>query len=196
MNLQSRPEGDAGKLAAALLSGLSIYPIAEVCRARAACIDHHMSESSREIAQEFFKKGAFKTIRDRLDQRRISDEEAIAWTEQVFASYGRMIAEARKELVHLSAVLTRLDAAARAGSRLPRGKWSVAAPHIQRLGHEVSVFDNWVVSLYETDLSMIAMALPELAVRKPQEMARAFESLQQKRFDAVSLKLKDPSLFR
>ena len=64
------------------------------------------------------------------------------------------------------------------------------------MAREVTTFDNWVMSLYETDLTMIWLGNPERAQSKPLEMARSMEALRQKRLTELDFGLNAPELFK
>jgi hypothetical protein len=57
-------------------------------------------------------------------------------------------------------------------------------------------FDGWMISLYETELTMLGYALPERAKAKPIEMAKSMEALAQKRLAENRMGLKAPELFK
>lgn len=48
---------------------------------------------------------------------------------------------------------------------------------LQSLAREMTTFDGWVISLYETEPTMLWFVNPERAKAKPLEMARSMEEL-------------------
>ncbi len=148
---------------------------------------------SQTIAQDFARDGAFHTIRTYIAARRITPEQASAWTAQLFAVFEEKIKEAQKEVQHLQTVLMRLAAVAARGKR--KHPYKEVDPHVVSLAHELTTLDNWVMSLYETDLTMISYGAPERARAKPGEMARAMEALYAKRLAEMKFTLNAPELF-
>jgi hypothetical protein len=65
---------------------------------------------------------------------------------------------------------------------------------VNRVGAELAALDGWVVSLYETDLTMLGVINPTTRRQRPQAFARAMDQLWQKREVQLS-GVKDASLF-
>lgn len=149
---------------------------------------------SHTMAQDFARDGAFASIATYVEKGEIGKDVASAFIAQVFGMYLHKIKEGRKELEHLSAALDRLERIARAGSH-PKA-YIEREPNVLSLAHEITVFDGWVMSLYETDLSMIWWGAPERARNKPTEMARSMSDLFAKRLKEMDFNLRDTSLFR
>jgi hypothetical protein len=149
---------------------------------------------SHTMAQDFARDGAFASIATYVEKGEIDKGIASAFVSQVFRMYREKIKEGKKELAHLSAALDRLERAAQAGSH-PR-PYIARDPTVLSLAHEITVFDGWVMSLYETDLSMIWWGAPARAKEKPNEMARAVNELFVKRLKEMDFNLRDTSLFR
>jgi hypothetical protein len=149
------------------------------------------------LAEEYDRLGAFIAIKGLVDDGSISNENAAAQTKAIFAFYQKRVDEAKSEVRHLSTVLSRLEMVCRAGPKYrPGSSWLTTLPQIQALSREATTFDNWTMSLYETNLTMLGLAVPDIARRKPLEMASSMEELRKKRLAALSFSLKDPSLFR
>ena len=149
---------------------------------------------SRTMAQDFARDGAFSAIAEYVEKGEISKEIASAFVAQTFEFYRNKIKEGRKEIAHLSAALDRLDHIAQAASH--KRPYVALDPEVISLSREIAVFDSWVMSLYETDLSMIWWGAPERARNKPTEMARSMNELFEKRVKELDFNLRDTSLFK
>ena len=150
--------------------------------------------SMQELENAFATRGAFTAINDYVENGAISPALASHWTAQIFELFAAKAGEAQKEVRHLDAVIRRVAHVAARGSR-PH-PYQPRDPLILSLAHEITTFDNWVISLYETDLTMIWYAAPERAQAKPLEMAKSMEALRQKRLAQHDWGLNDPSLFK
>jgi hypothetical protein len=153
-----------------------------------------MALDTATMAQDFARDGAFSSIRTYVERGDIDAATASAYTAQVFGMYKLKIAEGRKELQRLGAVLDRLEAIAATASH--KRPYSPRDPQVLALAHEIVAFDGWVMSLYETDLSMIWWGAPERGRDKPKEMAKAMGDLFDKRLREMQFNLRDTSLFR
>lgn len=146
-----------------------------------------------KLAVEFNNEGAFTVIDRYVSTGQITPEHASGWIAQVFALFEAKVREAQKEVRRLDAVLARLAHVTARGSR--KHPYQKFDPLVVSLAHEATTFDNWVMSLYETDLSMISYGAPDRAKAKPMEMARAMEALYQKRLKEMNFALNSPELF-
>jgi hypothetical protein len=149
--------------------------------------------STQELAQQFATRGAFNAILENVKKGAISTETASQWIAQLFTVYSSKVDEAKREVRHLDLVLQRLAHVTQQGAH-PR-PYEDRLPLLRQLSQELTTFDNWVVSLMETDLTMIWLAAPERARAKPQELAKAMAALTQKRIDQQKLSLNAPDLF-
>ncbi|BCW87118.1 hypothetical protein sos41_02440 [Alphaproteobacteria bacterium SO-S41] len=148
----------------------------------------------KKLAHEMATEGAFHVIRRYVAENQISKEDASRWVAQIFVALAEKVKEAQRELRRLETVLVRLKGVTDTGKRArlfnPRDSLFLS------LARELTTFDNWVISLYETDLSMISLGNPERARAKPVEMARAMDALYAKRLEDHDFLLKAPDLFR
>lgn len=149
---------------------------------------------TRKIAEDFNRDGAFRTLRTFVRQGTISKEQAAQWTAQLFKIFAAKIEEAKKEVKRLDAVLQRLAVVAAQGKR--KRAYVEQDPLVLSLAHELGAFDGWVMSLYETDLTMISYGAPDRARAKPNEMAASMNALYQKRLEEMKFQLKAPELFK
>lgn len=148
----------------------------------------------RKIADDFNKDGAFRTLRSYVRQETITKDQAAHWTAQLFNIFAEKIEEAKKEVRRLDTVLQRLSAIAAQGKR--KRAYTEPDPLVTSLAHELGTFDGWVMSLYESDLTMISYGAPERARAKPNEMAASMHALYQKRLEEMKFALKAPDLFK
>lgn len=149
---------------------------------------------TRKIAEDFNRDGAFRTLRSYVQQGTISKDQAAQWTAQLFKIFAAKIEEAKKEVKRLDAVLQRLAVVAAQGKR--KRAYVEQDPLVLSLAHELGAFDGWVMSLYETDLTMISYGAPDRARAKPNEMAASMNALYQKRLEEMKFQLKAPELFK
>jgi hypothetical protein len=154
----------------------------------------HPSLTTQKIASDFETEGAFSAINDYVDRKLISADEASSLVAQLFRLYQAKVEEAQKEVRHLDAVLGRLAHIARGGTH--KRPYQSRDPQIVGLAHELTVFDGWVISLYETDLTMISYGAPDRARAKPLEMQRSMDALYRKRREEMQWSLNAPELFR
>ena len=147
----------------------------------------------QQLAAEFQNRGAFEAINYYVDSGVISKETASAWTARIFSLFLDKTREAQREARQIGPVLQRLEHACAVGAR-PH-PYNPVDPKVLSLGHEVTIFDNWVMSLYETDLTMIGYAAPERARAKPLEMAKSMEAVWRKRLQQMDFALNAPELF-
>lgn len=149
---------------------------------------------TRKIAEDFNRDGAFRTLRTYVQQGTISKDQAAQWTAQLFKIFAAKIEEAKKEVKRLDAVLQRLAVVAAQGKR--KRAYVEQDPLVLSLAQELGTFDAWVMSLYETDLTMISYGAPDRARAKPNEMAASMNALYQKRLEEMKFQLKAPELFK
>lgn len=152
------------------------------------------SLTSDRIQRDFERDGAFAAIRQYVLDKKITREEATDMHRRLFALFQDKIEEGRREVKRLDACLARLADVARHGAH--QGLYQDQDPNVMKLAHELTVFDGWVISLYETDLSMISYGAPERARAKPAEMQKAMEALYSKRSVGKDWRLKVPDLFK
>lgn len=148
------------------------------------------------FAQEVQRSGAFGAILNLTKEGTMSEDVAVRMIKKAFKNFLEQVREAQKEVRRLDAVLARLAPICDAGVHQNLSPKSPAfANKVRELAHEVTTLDNWVVSLYETDLSMMWLGNPDRAAAKPIEFANSMAVLRQKRMTEMSAVLKDPSLF-
>jgi hypothetical protein len=155
---------------------------------------------SREISRlewstAISQHGVFGALFRFQESGAVSPEFASQMLMAFFTKYENQVKEAARELEHIQSVLGRLAVVCRRGATTRR-KLQRDDAIIRELAHEAVTFDNWVISLYETDLTILGLARPDIAKKRPHEFARSMDALWQKRLDEQVGNLKDPTLFR
>lgn len=150
--------------------------------------------NQQKFNQEIIDNGAFTAIQDAFEDGLIDGGTASNFVAKVFAAVGEKAEEARSELRHLDSGLTRILNICNREKR-PR-PFRVNDPGLLNYGHELGVFDAWMISLYETELSMLFMANPKRARAKPMEMHESMQALYAERIKAGNLMLKNADLFK
>jgi hypothetical protein len=155
------------------------------------------SITTQVMAEEFDRKGMFKGLADFVKEGSMSAQEANQIRTAVFKLFLKQVHEAKSEVNHLKGSIERLEHICRAGaSARPGAIWVDRPSELERLAQEIMTFDGWVVSLYETAITMMYFGNPDRARAKPTEMVNSLEALRQKRVRQLDLDLKDPSLFK
>ncbi len=150
--------------------------------------------SNRELVEEISKRGAFLAIEHFVETGTISKEQAAFYVSAIYSYFQRQVQEAQREVGRLHAVLARLAILCEQGRRAK--SWAPRDPAVGKLAQEILALDGWVVSLYETDLTMIDFGSPSRGKDKAAEFAASYDALRRKRLDELDFKLKDPSLFK
>ena len=148
----------------------------------------------RLLARQMAQEGAFSVINDYVEQGKITKEVAAHWTAQFFGAFADKVKEAQTEIRKLESALQRLAAVTAQGKRTR--PYNPQDPLIYSLAHELTTFDGWVISLYESDLTMISWGAPERAREKPGEFAAAMNALYAKRLEEHNINLSAPGLFK
>jgi hypothetical protein len=149
--------------------------------------------SNRELVEEFSKRGAFKAIEHFVDTGAITKEQAAVYVRAIYDYFLRQVQEAQREVRRLHAVLGRLVVLCDQGRRTKT--WAPRDPVVGKLAQEIGALDGWVMSLYETDLTMVDFGAPSRGKDKASEFAASYDALRRKRIAELDFKIKDPSLF-
>jgi hypothetical protein len=147
-----------------------------------------------KAAEDFSNEGAFVAIYRYVREGQLSAEQAASLISRMYLLYDMKVKEAQKEVRRIDAVLARLAHLTTQGQQ--KRPYEPRDAMLLSLANECTTFDNWVMSLYETDLSMISYARPDRAKAKPIELAKAFEALHKKRLDDMNFALNAPELFK
>lgn len=138
--------------------------------------------------------GVFNTIVNFVAQGHLSKADAAKGLAHTFGFYGEKVQESKSEVRRIDAVLNRLSTLCATGTRVV--PWNGKGPLVDQLSFEVRALDGWVMSLYETDLTMIRLGAPELGRTRAMDMARSMDTLWEKRMEAYNLRLKDTGAFK
>jgi hypothetical protein len=154
-----------------------------------------MDEATWNLTKKtVFRDGFFVGLEKLRQQGTLSPEDVGKVRAHMFKYLGHRVAECQRELHRIQAVLARLHAVCQEASHSTGPTPLVFAGPVSRIGSDLAALDGWVVSLYETDLTMLGVINPTTRRQHPQEFARAMDRLWQKREVELS-GIKDPSLF-
>jgi len=143
---------------------------------------------------ELNKVGVFNALVKFVENGELSKEEGAKMHAHTFAFYAEKVREAQTEVRRIDAVLGRMASLCATGKQVT--PWKGKGPLVDKLASEARALDGWVISLYETDLTMIRFAAPELGKARPNEMAKSMDALWEKRMAAVNLRLKGTGEFK
>jgi hypothetical protein len=149
--------------------------------------------SRKASTDEIMKSGAFRAVRHFVETGAMTKEQASRFTAEIYEFFLLKTCEAKNEIRRIEAVLNRIEQICRAGKIAK--PWIPNDPSIDRLGRDVMAFDGWVMSLYETDLTLVGVGAPHIVHAKPFEMWASREKLWEKRLEKLHLGLKIPELF-
>ena len=150
--------------------------------------------SNRELVEEISKRGAFKAIEHFVETGAITKDQAIVYVNAIYGFFLRQVEEGQNEVRRLQAVLGRLGVLCDKGRRSKT--WMPRDPAVGKLAEEIGALDGWVISLYETNLTMVDFGAPSRGKDKAAEFAASYDALRKKRITELDFKLKDPSLFK
>lgn len=150
--------------------------------------------TNRELVEEISKRGAFQALDHFVETGTITKELASIYGAAMYGYFLGQIQEAQREVLRLQAVLTRVKMLCEEGRRART--WVARDPRAAKLSQELVALDGWVISLYETDLTMWDFATPERGKDKAYEFADSYDALRQKRLTEVDFKIKDSTLFK
>lgn len=152
------------------------------------------------MAEEFDRKGMFKALAEFVHEGSMTKQRAEEIRREVFKIFLKQVQEAKSEVNHLNGSIARLEQICKMGASVRPspafGQYVDRPNEVARLAEEIMTFDGWVVSLYETAITMMYFGAPDRAKAKPTEMVNSLEALRQKRLQQLDLDLKDPSLFK
>ena len=146
--------------------------------------------------QLVFEQGAFVSLDTLMREYGVSVEKGGRLLGEFFRLLLLQIAEAQKETRHIQAALTRMEQTCREGSHArPSGHGEMRSPLIDRFQRDLWALDGWVVSLLETDITLVGFVSPSLARNKVCQLNQAMNALLHKREAGLFPFLKDPALF-
>jgi hypothetical protein len=150
--------------------------------------------TQEEWKRELNRVGVFNAVVTFVEQGKMTKEEGAKMLAHTFAFYSEKVREAKSEVRRTDAVLTRMDAICDMGRRAV--PWNGKGPHVEPLAYEVRALDGWVMSLYETDLTMMRLGAPDIGRTRAREMAASMDVLWEKRLAAYNMRLKGTGEFK
>ncbi len=149
-----------------------------------------------EMLSMMMRSGVFVGLAEISRTKNLSDKQAGALRANIFQFFGHRVAEAKREVEKIQAVLHRIEAVCREGMAARSiGPGMIFSPPVDRFHQEVNALDGWVVSLYETDLTILGNINPGTRHQRPQEFGKAMDTLWQKREQTLKVGLKDDKAF-
>jgi hypothetical protein len=143
-----------------------------------------------------FEQGAFVSLGTLVREYGVSLKTEGRILGEFFRQLSAQIAEAQKETRHIQAALARMEQTCREGSHArPRGLGEAQSPLIDRFQRDLWALDGWVVSLLETDLTLVGFVSHSFARSKVCQLNQAMNALLHKRQAGLFPFLKDPALF-
>lgn len=140
-----------------------------------------------------FQDGFFVGLEKLRQGGKLSAQDVGKVRATLFKYLSARVAEAQREVGRIQTVLAQLNGICHEGQR-PAPVELVFSGPVNQLGSALQALDGWVVSLYETDLTMTGIVNPTLRRQQAQAFSRAIDHLWQKR-EAELSGVKDPSLF-
>lgn len=143
-----------------------------------------------------FEQGAFVSLETLVREYGVSPAKGERLLGEFFRMLLLQITEAQKEMRHIQAALARMEQTCREGSHVKPNGWSRgASPLIERFQRDLWALDGWVVSLLETDLTLVGFVSHSFARSKVCQLNQAMNALLRKREAGLFPFLKDPALF-
>jgi hypothetical protein len=153
-------------------------------------MDHELWQETLKVV---VREGFFVGLERLRQEGKLSASDVGKVRASMFEYLTNRVAESQREVHKIQAVLGRLHGICRAGMN-PSPLPLVFSGPVNRLGPELQALDGWVVSLYETDLTMVGVLNPTTRRQHPQAFAQSMDKLWQKR-EVALLGVRDVSLF-
>ncbi len=143
-----------------------------------------------------FEQGAFVSLETLVREYGVSLKTEGRILGEFFRQLSLQIAEAQKETRHIQAALARMEQTCREGSHArPRRYGEGPSLLVDRFQRDLWALDGWVVSLLETDLTLVGFVSHSFARDKVCRLNQAMNALLRKREAGLFPFLKDPALF-
>lgn len=153
--------------------------------------DYSFSPSERQILTS---EGSVEGLKKLVTQQNFSQTIASGYLSGWLGFWMlEQLKEAAKEVQHVQSAITRLQQLASSIDRNHNIKFS--DPAITQFMNELKTFDGWIVSLLETDLTMITFIDAKKGRNKLTELNGAMTALMNKRQADQSPLDKNPSFF-
>jgi hypothetical protein len=141
-----------------------------------------MPITKEQFVRESMEIGAFKALATHAKNGNIRPNKADDVADGIFDFLIGRFEEGQRETARINAVLTRLISTARAGKIPARGQsWTPKESVINSFVQDIKTLHNWVVSLYETDFTILDTIDPRAANEHPQSMANAMNNVRAER---------------
>lgn len=148
-----------------------------------------------EIKKVLVKSGFFVGLSNLMIEGKVTPESAGKIRAILFSYLSARVKEAKREVEHLQAVLSRLDASCTTGMMSKGPVNQVFSGPVNSFSADLDALDGWAVSLYETDLTILGSINPTTRT-KPLKMAHAMEALWWRREEDLLTGERDASMFR
>jgi hypothetical protein len=150
----------------------------------------------QEIQKALVTRGVFVGLDHVMQARKVTPQMAGKIRANIFDFFSHRVAEAKKEVLHIQGALARLEAACLEGKRpVPLNPGQIFSGPVSRFSDDINVLDGWVVSLFETDMTIIGNINPGKRQTKMPELSRAFDTMWQNRERELMVGVKTPGLF-
>jgi len=150
--------------------------------------------SAKESKEAILRDGAFSALVGFVERGDFSPKDGSYFLGKIFEYYLHKLREAQTEVRRIDTVLQRMVQICESGKA--QRPWQSRDPRVLQLAHEMTTFDGWVISLYETNLTMLGVGNPQRGREKVHEMARSMDALWAKREQELNVGLKAPELFK
>ena len=144
--------------------------------------------------QETDRQGVFMALIDFVNKGDMDKEQASDMLVKAFNVYKNNVKEAQDEIRKIDVVLRQISGVVDRGMR--KQPWVDRDPRVVELAHQITLLDGWVISLYETLLTMVAFGRPDRGKAKARELGEAFEKQWAIKIKEMNLAAKDHSLFK
>jgi hypothetical protein len=145
------------------------------------------------VKQTVVKQGFFVGLENLRQQGKLTPQDVGNVRATLFAFLKARIAESQREIQKIQAVLHRLEATCAEGVTKRPVDLVFSGP-VNRLGADINALDGWIVSLYETDLTIVGVINPTTRRQQPISFAQSMDRLWQRR-ESELLGVRDVSLF-
>lgn len=142
------------------------------------------------------KEGAFISLDTLVREFGVSLKSKSRILATIFEMLSEQVREAQNEVRHIQSALNRMEQTCREGSReRPLVYGNTSTPLIGTLQRDLWALDGWVVSLLETDLTLVGFVVGDPIRDKVFQINQAMTALHNKRAANLTFNLKDPTLF-
>jgi hypothetical protein len=150
-----------------------------------------------QVIAELWNHGFFPGFDEIVRKYRPDARESASFKSYLFELILKEIAEAKKEVGRLQMALDRMESKCRLGRNNPGNPTSGLDPGTTALKGEVQAIDGWIMSLFESDITLLHYILGlQTASNRSRTMHDSMKIVMQKRRTELSLSVSDPSAFK